>query len=217
MNMDDDRVILVGGFHEVIELCEICNKKIVGIIDDKLTKNYFGYEILGNDGNAPELFKDFGHIPIIITPDRPAVRKGLVQYYSGIGFDFCSLIHPKSTISLYSVIGRGVVIQNGVNISTEAKIGDFVKINTGANIMHDVIIENFTTVAPGSTLLGRVKVADLCFIGAGSVVLPELNIGSGAVVGAGAIVTKSVEVGNTVAGNPAKTINVSVKHTLDRR
>jgi len=29
-----DKVILVGGFNEIIELCERCNKNIVGIMDN---------------------------------------------------------------------------------------------------------------------------------------------------------------------------------------
>ncbi len=38
--MDKD-VILVGGFHEVIELCEKAGFNIVGIIDGQLQESYF--------------------------------------------------------------------------------------------------------------------------------------------------------------------------------
>ena len=62
-------VIIVGGFIEVIEMCELCNLKIVGIIDNNLENEYCGYRVIGKDNNAPQLSHKFNHIPGIITPD----------------------------------------------------------------------------------------------------------------------------------------------------
>jgi len=195
---------LIGGFHEIIELCEICNKKIIGIIDNKLKDQYLGYRILGNDKMAPYLYKEFGNIPIIVTPDIPEVRKKLIEYYLNIEFKFCNLIHPNATISKYAKIGRGVVIQNGVNISANVFVSDFVKINTYANIMHDSQIGKYTTIAPNAVILGRVKISELCYIGSNSTILPGKEIEKKSIIGVGAVVTKDVQFNITVVGNPAR-------------
>lgn len=201
---NNDDIILIGGFHEIIELCEICNKRIIGIIDKKLIDKYLGYPILGNDKMAPYLYKEYGDTPIIVSPDVPDVRKKLVKYYLNIGYKFCDLIHPNANISKYANIGNGIVIQNGVNISANVAVEDFVKINTYANIMHDSQIGEYTTIAPNAVILGKVKISELCYIGSNSTILPKMKIGMKSIVGAGAVVTKNVSSNKTVKGNPAK-------------
>ncbi len=198
------KAILVGGFNEMIELCELCNIKIVGIIDNDIHKEYPQYSILGTDNDAARLYSKYHSVPVVITPDSPNIRKKLVDYYSSIGYSFLSVISPKAEISKSSLLGKGVVIQSGVNISSNANVGDFVKLNTNSNIMHDCKIEGFTTVAPNAVLLGRVKVGSSCYIGANSTILPDVIIHKKAVVGAGSVVVKNVEKGKTVKSVPAK-------------
>ena len=205
--MQKDNIILIGAFHEIIELCDICGKTIVGIIDNNSNNIPSGYNWLGNDTNAEKLALEYKNIPLVIVPDSPSVRKKLVELYSKYGFQFCSLIHPKSNISSTAKIGNGVIVQYGVNISSNVIVNDFVRLNTCANIMHDVNIGSFTTVAPNAVLLGKVKIDDECYIGANSTVLPNVEIDSGAVVGASAVVTKNVAKNIIVVGVPAKKIS----------
>lgn len=201
---NNDNIILIGGFHEIIELCEICNKRIIGIIDNKLKDQYLGYPILGDDKLALSLYKELGNIPIIVTPDIPEAREKLVKYYLNIGYKFCVLIHPNANISKYANIGNGIIIQNGVNISANVVVKDFVKINTYANIMHDSRIGEYSTIAPNAVVLGKVNISELSYIGANSTILPEKVIGKKTIIGAGAVVTKNVSSYKTVKGNPAK-------------
>jgi len=198
------QVILVGGFHEVIELCELCDKEIIGIIDNKLSNQYCGYEILGGDDTAPKLYEKYKKTSVVITPDAPGIRRKLSIYYSKIGFRFCNLISPKATISRYAKIGQGVTIQSGANISAMVEIGDFVKVNYCANIMHDTYIAKYSTIAPNAVVLGKVRIAEACYIGSNSTILPDIAIGEKTVVGAGAIVTKDVKDSVIVVGNPAR-------------
>ncbi|MDE6451740.1 MAG: hypothetical protein K2L23_05535 [Odoribacter sp.] len=201
----DSEVILVGGFHEIIELCESTGKHIIGIIDGRLKGNFMNYPILGEDKDAVELFEKFKNIPLIITPDSPQVRCQLFEYYASIGFSFTSVISPLAHISAHAVLGKGIVIQAGVSVSSFACIGDFVKLNVNSNVMHDSIVGNFSTVAPEAVVLGRVQIGKGVYIGANATVLPELQIIDHITIGAGAVVTHSLlENGKVYAGVPAR-------------
>lgn len=69
------KIIVIGAFHEIIELAEDNEIEISGMIDNNLTNNYRGYNILCSDKEAPNLSKSFKDIPVLITPDIPAIRK----------------------------------------------------------------------------------------------------------------------------------------------
>lgn len=197
-------VILIGGFIEVIELCELCNIKITGIIDDKLKEDYCGYPIIGNDADAPTLFDKYGTTPLILSPDAPATRKKIADYYESLGYTFISLISPKAEVSKSVIRGKGVIIQTSVNVSANTRLGNFVRLNTKSNIMHDCTIDDYTTIAPSAVVLGRVNIGKYCYIGANATILPEINIGDGSIIGAGAVVVKDIENNKTVKGIPAK-------------
>jgi len=199
-----DKVILIGGFHEVIELCELQNIKIIGIIDNLRKDTFLGYPILGTDNDAEELFNSIGNIPILITPDQPKVKNRIVDLYQKAGYSFFNLVSSSSLISKSAKFGKGVLIHNKVNISSNVIIGDFVRVNTMANIMHDSVIEQYTTIAPNAVILGNVKIGCLTYIGSNATILPHVNIGNNVIIGAGAVVTKDVPAGKTMVGNPAR-------------
>jgi sugar O-acyltransferase (sialic acid O-acetyltransferase NeuD family) len=202
------KVILIGGFCEIIELCEDNYFAIAGIIDNMNVGEYMGYPIIGTDRDAPSLYPDFKDIPLIITPDLPLIRKRLFDCYGALNYKFSSLISQDARISKSALIGHGTIIQNGVNISSEAEIGRFVKINTNANIMHNSKIGNFTTIAPNAVILGKVTIGNECYIGANATILPNINICDNVVIGAGAVVTRSIEKPNaTYVGIPARLLN----------
>ena len=201
MNAD---VIIVGGFHEIIELCEECSLNVVGIIDNELHDTYYGVPIIGKDEDAEQLFSQYGDCKVIITPDSPKIREKLVIIYKTIGYKFATVISPLAHISKYAEIGEGTVIQAGVNVSSATKVGCFCKLNSYCNVMHDNVIGDYTTIAPNAVLLGRVTTGKSSYIGANSTILPNISIGSGSTVGAGAVVTRDVAESVIVKGVPAK-------------
>lgn len=200
-------IILVGGFHEMIELCEDAGFNIVGIIDNDLIGEYCGYPVLGTDNDAIPIYQQHPNSQVVITPDSPRLRKKLVGLYRSAGFTFATIVHPAASISRFAQIGEGTVVQRGVNVSANTKIGSFCKLNTFCNVMHDNIIGDYATIAPNAVLLGYVNVGEQGYIGANSTILPKCSIGDFSVVGAGAVVTKNVQTNMVVAGVPAKQLS----------
>lgn len=203
------RVILVGCFHEMIQLCEECGFSVIGVIDfnphcleSLRCPNDILY--LGTDEDAYDIYEKYSNIPVVITPDTPFIRKKLFDKYKSVGFSFQTLIAPTAHISKNVNLGMGVVISHGVNVSSNSYISDFVKVNVNANIMHDCFVGNFTTIAPNAVLLGNVRVGDLSYVGANATILPYHNIANNTVIGAASVVTKDFTISGTYYGNPAK-------------
>jgi sugar O-acyltransferase (sialic acid O-acetyltransferase NeuD family) len=198
------KIIIVGAFHEIIELSEELNFLIVGLVDNIKTKEYKGYPILHNDKDGSPLSIEYKSIPVVISPDLPQIRFRLSRIYIEAGFGFINLISKSSKISKDAVLGQGLVIQHGVNVSTEAKIRDFVKLNTFCNVMHNSEIGEFTTVAPNAVVLGNVKIGERCYIGSNATILPGITVCNDAIIGAGAVVTKNILKPGKYIGNPAR-------------
>lgn len=200
------KIILVGAFHEMIELAEENGYEIVGLIDNEKIDSYRNYKIVCKDNDAINLSPALKLIPLVITPDKPDIRKKLTCFYTKLDFTFSSLLSKECKISKSATIGTGSVIQSGVNVSSECKIGMFVKLNNKCNIMHNSTIGDFTTIAPNAVVLGNVKIGENCYIGANATILPNIKICDDVIVGAGAVVTKDVNSSSILVGNPAKNI-----------
>ncbi|MDD5555824.1 MAG: acetyltransferase [bacterium] len=197
-------LILVGGFHEIVELCARCGRRVVGIIDGALRGDYLGCPVLGSDDDAPAIRERLPGVPVFISPDSPAAREHLSRAYEAHGFAFAELVSPGATLSPRCSLGRGVLLQSGAFISCNVTIGEFVRINVGATVMHDVSIGDFATVAPRAVLLGGARVGRRAYVGANATILPGRTVGEGATVGAGAVVTRDVPDNVVVAGVPAR-------------
>jgi len=202
------KIIIVGAFHEIIELALANDFEIVGLIDNHKTGYYYNYKILGTDEKVNSLDVSLKEFPLILTPDKPEIRKKLFTYYNDLGFSFTSIISVKANVSKTALIQEGIIVQNGVNVSSEAKIGRFVKLNTNCNIMHNSIIKDYATIAPNAVILGNVEVGVNCYIGANATILPNIIVGSNVTVGAGSVVTKNIASNSIVLGNPAKLFKI---------
>lgn len=199
-------VILVGAFRETIELCEDAELKIVGIFDANATGTFAGYPILGTDDDARTQATKWADIPLVISPDSPAIRTRLAAFYAEAGYKLRGIVSPQAAISRSAKIHPTAVIQAGANVSADAIIGEHAHLNVRCNVMHDCIVGPFATIAPNAVLLGRVTIAGRAYIGANATILPVLSIGDCATVGAGAVVTRNVEPGHVVVGCPARVL-----------
>ena len=204
--MNSKKAIIVGAFHEIIELVEESGIEIVGLVDNKKIDSYRNYTILLNDKDGSILSTTYVNIPLILTPDSPLIRYKLYNAYLENGFKFIQLIAPNAKISKTALVGIGTIIQTGVNISSDSIIGKFVKLNSFCNVMHDVQVGDFTTIAPNAVVLGNVIIGKLCYVGSNSTILPNIKISDNVTIGAGAVVTHNIMKPGKYVGVPAKQI-----------
>jgi acetyltransferase-like isoleucine patch superfamily enzyme len=161
---------------------------------------------------------DARQLPSLKLGKAVTVGAGCIIYRgSEIGdmvfFGDVASVREDVLIGEYSIIGRGVTVENKV------KIGRKCKIETEAYITAMSTIEDYCFIAPEVTLtndnfLGRTEERKKHFggptikkgarIGANSTLLPGILIGEDALVGAASVVTKDVKPRVVVMGTPAR-------------
>ncbi|MBK7630229.1 MAG: hypothetical protein IPJ23_05950 [Ignavibacteriales bacterium] len=62
------KIIIVGAFHEIIELASASNYEILGLIDNHKTGYFSDYKILCTDENVITLDPSFKRIPAYFNP-----------------------------------------------------------------------------------------------------------------------------------------------------
>lgn len=129
-----------------------------------------------------------------------------------------SQLHNKLLYLYYNLKHRKLSLKYNIYISPNT-------CGKGLKIVHPGFrrIDGFVHIAENCTILpmvlfGKKKpginnpeiyVGRNCYIGAGVTVLGPLKIGNNVTIGAGAVVTKDIPDNVTIAGIPAKTINIS--------
>jgi acetyltransferase-like isoleucine patch superfamily enzyme len=127
-------------------------------------------------------------------------------------------IGDNSRIGPFVEIQRGARIGANCKVQSHTFICDGVVLEDEVFVGHGVVFINDkrprATSEDGSLqteddweLLGT-TVGRRASIGSGAVVLGGVRIGADAMIGAGAVVTRDVERGSTVAGNPARVLEL---------
>ncbi len=195
------KIVLIGGFSEIIELCQELDYREISVIDK--TDVGRGTVFLGTDESVQKNIHKFVDAGFCITPDIPRIREKIYQFYSKHNITYPLLISQNAHVSLSAQVGRGTVIQYGSFVSSNVVIGTFVKLNVNACVMHDSVIGNFSTLAPSCTILGKVTVGKYCYVGTSATILPGLSICDDVTIGAGAVITKNITQPGVYMGIPA--------------
>ena len=195
------KIVLIGGFSEIIELCQELHYQEIAVIDRSDVGK--GTVYLGTDESIQGSIHEILDSGFCITPDIPKIRENIYLFYTKYNITYPSLISRNARVSYSAQVARGTVIQYGSFVSSDVVIGAFVKLNVNTCVMHDSTVGDYTTLAPSCTILGKVIIGKHCYIGTGATILPEVSICDAVTVGAGAVVTKDITEPGVYVGIPA--------------
>jgi sugar O-acyltransferase (sialic acid O-acetyltransferase NeuD family) len=179
----------------------------IGFIDDVEEKH--GTSFTSQPVFDRQALKKYKNAKVLAVPGGPSSFKEKVRQIESLELAkdrFAKIIHPSAQISKYASVGYNVLIMAGVVITPKAWIGNHICILPNTVIHHDVKVDDYTWIGSNAIIAGSVKVGKNCFIGSGSSFINNISVGEGTLVGIGSNVIKSVEAYQTVAGNPAKSI-----------
>ena len=197
MKMNKISVIGASGHAKVIiDIIEELGCIVENVYDqDEKKTEILNHKIVHNFNNIPK--------HSIIAIGNNCIRKKIADDYS---FSLPALVHPKSIISKYVVLGEGTVVMAGVSVNADSSIGNYCILNTNCSIDHDCKIADFVHISPNVALAGNVEVGECTHIGIGSCVKQGIRIGKNCIIGAGAVIIKDIPDGSTIVGNPGKVI-----------
>jgi acetyltransferase-like isoleucine patch superfamily enzyme len=159
-----------------------------------------------------------------IAPDVKLGRD--VRIHAFVNLYGCE-IGDQTQLGTFVEIQKGAKIGDHCKISSHTFICEGVTIESGVFIGHSVTFINDKyprATNPAGELQGEADwncqntlVKRGASIGSGTTLLGGITIGENAIVGAGSVVTKDVPANTTVAGNPAKILNLSAPKRTDER
>ena len=209
-----DRILLFGASDYTSYTIDVLGKQneyeIFGILDYNISKDdiFYGYKILGNDDDLPEIYKNAGIKKGIVAIGDNYRRKVVVERILGYipDFTFVSAIHPTLTLGKCARIGKGCAVMAGVILNNDTVVGDHCYIGTNSSVDHDGKVGDFSNVMPGVTTGGNVRIGFCSTIGLGAKVIHSKTIGDHTIVGAGSLVVKDFGDNLVAFGVPAKKI-----------
>lgn len=143
-----------------------------------------------------------------IGSPRSFRRKPEVIAGTGVPLErFLTLLHPTSSVSRRSSLGKGTVLLQHVTVATNAGVGNHVVVLPSSIISHDVHIGDYCCIAGGVCISGNVSIGKSCYLGAGSTIRDGVAIGDGSMIGMGANVLSDVEPDSIMVGNPARPLS----------
>lgn len=204
-------IVIGGGGHAKVVMSSLLASGwsgIAGFVAPASAESPSGdHPIVGDDAwlqdRNPDDFILFNGIGFASKDNR---RRRVYEIYTGQGFKFGTVVHPRAYVAAEAEIVGPCEILAGAIIQPCARIGANTTINTAACVDHDCIIGDHSHIAPGSRLSGGVRVGRCCLLGIGSTVVQNVTIGDNAIVGAGSTVISDVPSNSVVVGSPARLI-----------
>ena len=185
-------IIGAGGHGKVVgEIAILNNFKIIDFYDDKIKKKNFLFPIKGNLKLLKKNLKKYDFYFVAIGDNK--IRKKIINEFNNLGLSLINLIHPKSTVSKFIKLGKGICIMANAVINPGSLIEDGVIVNSSASTDHDCKVMNFSHISPNCTLSGNVEVGELSHLGSATSVHPNVKIGSNVKTGVGSVVYKDIK------------------------
>ena len=187
-------VVIIGasGHGKVVaDIVAASGDKLIGFLDDDLTKNPLGY--ISDYSKYMDCY-------FVIAIGDAATREKI----SKLPLKWHTAIHPSAIVSPSVTIGEGTVVMPNAVINAGSSVGKHCIINTSSVVEHDNNIGDFSHISVGAKLGGTVSIGKSCWIGLGSSISNNVTICDCCVIGAGALVIHDIHESGTYVGVPAK-------------
>jgi sugar O-acyltransferase (sialic acid O-acetyltransferase NeuD family) len=190
----NDIVLIGGGGHckAVIDVIEQESRfNIIGLVDkpELFGKKVLGYQVMGNDSELKNLFKNCKNALITIGQIKsPLLRIKLFDAVVKLGFTLPNIVSPRAYVSEHATIGKGSIIMHNAVINAGAIIGDNCIINSNALVEHDSIIGNHCHISTNAVINGGVVLGNGSFIGSGAITKENIRIKDNFFAKAGTVV-----------------------------
>jgi sugar O-acyltransferase (sialic acid O-acetyltransferase NeuD family) len=200
-------LLIGGGGHckSCIDVIEAEGKyKIAGIVNqtDGCGESVLGYEVLGDDGDLPELFKKYTIALITVGHIKSAdLRVKLFQQLRSLGFELATIISPCAYVSKNASLGAGTIVMHDSLVNAGAKIGDNCILNTKSLVEHDAIVEDHCHISTGSIVNGGTVIREKTFIGSNTITKEYVTVGKNSVIGGGLRVVSDVQENTLMKNN----------------
>ncbi len=116
------------------------------------------------------------------------------------------IVHEDAYVAGSARLAKGVLLEPGAVVSSQAQIGFSVFIKRNSSVGHHSVIGAFTDVNPGVTICGNTTIGSGCTIGAGTTIRDLVTIGENTVIGMGSVVLTDIPANCIAYGNPCKVI-----------
>ena len=185
-------ILLIGGgghCRSCIDVIEAEGKyKIAGIVNQPggNTDPFLGYEVLGDDGDLPELFKKYKIALITVGQIKSAdLRVKLFQQLRSLGFELATIISPRAYVSKNASLGAGTIVMHDSLVNAGAKIGNNCILNTKSLVEHGAIVEDHCHISTSSIVNGGTHVREKTFLGSNTTTKEYITIAENSVIGGG--------------------------------
>ena len=201
-------ILLIGGgghCRSCIDVIEAEGKyKIAGIVNQPgvNTDPILGYEVLGDDGDLSELFKEYTIALITLGQIKSADRRvKLFQHLRSLGFELATIISPRAYVSKNASLGVGTIVMHDSLVNAGAKIGNNCILNTKSLVEHDAIVEDHCHISTGSIVNGGTVIREKTFIGSNTITKEYITVGKTSVIGGGLRVMSDVQENTLMKNN----------------
>lgn len=207
------KIIILGTGGNSIDILDAINEinliskkyDCIGFLDDDISKkgnNIFGVEVLGSINDANK-FSDTYFINGIGNSGNFINKQNIIKRSLVEPDRFETIIHPSSSVSSFSKIGKGSVIFQNVTVCSNVDIGAHVAVLPNSIVSHDVKIRNYSTIAGGVCISGNSIIGESSYIGTNSSIRENLSIGNKCLIGMGSNILSNVDDSTVYFGNPA--------------
>ena len=208
------KIIILGTAGNSVDILDAINEinliskkyQCIGFLDDDIEKkgnSIFGVEVLGPISEAIR-FSDVYFVNGIGNSRNFVGKQEIIKRSCVETERFETIIHPSSSVSSFSKIGRGSVIFQNVTVCSNVEIGNHVAVLPNSIVSHDVKINDYSTIAGGVCISGNSIIGESTYIGTNSTIRENLIIGDKCLIGMSSNILSNVEDNAVYYGNPGK-------------